>query len=119
MNERMARRSDNLDSAFRALADRSRRALLDRLAAQNGLTLGELCARLQMSRQGVTKHLRILEAANLVSVVWNGREKLHYLNPLPIHEISKRWIHKFEERRLDALEALKHSLEGDRHGKNK
>lgn len=102
---------------FKALADRSRRALLDRLAAQGGLTLVELCARLEMSRQGVTKHLRILEEANLVTVVWQGREKLHYLNPVPIHEISKRWIHKFEEGRLDTLQKLKHSLEGDDDGK--
>ncbi|MGG2309984.1 ArsR/SmtB family transcription factor, partial [Salmonella enterica] len=77
---------------FKALADPSRRELLDRLRIENGQTLGELCARLDMTRQAVSKHLAVLEAANLVAVVWQGREKLHYLNPVPIHEIAERWI---------------------------
>jgi DNA-binding transcriptional ArsR family regulator len=106
---------NRLDSVFGALADASRRLLLDRLFADNGQTLGELCAGLDMSRQAVTKHLRILEDANLIAVVWRGREKLHYLNPVPIHEISRRWIGKFEQSRLDSLSSLKEQLEGDRH----
>src|SRR5262252_7784152 len=100
-----------MDEIFRALADPSRRALLDRLRVQNGQTLGELCARLDMTRQAVSKHLAILEEANLVATVWRGREKLHYLNPVPIHEIAERWIGKFERGRLDALSDLKKALE--------
>ena len=87
---------DDLDEVFKSLADSHRRFLLDRLAVENGQTLGELCRNLDMSRQAVTKHLQILETANLVVTVWRGREKLHYLNPVPIHEISHRWIQKFE-----------------------
>jgi DNA-binding transcriptional ArsR family regulator len=100
-----------MDEVFKALADASRRELLDRLRAGNGQTLGELCARLAMTRQAVSKHLAILEAANLVATVWRGREKLHYLNPVPIHEIGERWIGKFERSRLDALSDLKKALE--------
>ena len=100
-----------MDEVFRALADASRRELLDRLRARNGQTLGELCTRLAMTRQAVSKHLAILEAANLVATVWRGREKLHYLNPVPIHEIAERWIGKFERSRLDALSDLKKALE--------
>jgi len=100
-----------MDEIFRALADPSRRALLDRLRVQNGQTLGELCARLDMTRQAVSKHLAILEEANLVATVWRGREKLHYLNPVPIYEIAERWIGKFERGRLDALSNLKKALE--------
>jgi DNA-binding transcriptional ArsR family regulator len=92
---------DHLDEVFKALADSHRRLLLDRLAAKNGQTLGELCRNLGMSRQAVTKHLQILETANLVVTVWRGREKRHYLNPVPIHEISQRWIKKFERGPLD------------------
>jgi DNA-binding transcriptional ArsR family regulator len=103
----------DLDAAFRALADSSRRALLDRLYEQNGQTLAQLCDGLDMSRQAVTKHLVILEQANLVVVQWQGREKLHYLNPVPIHEIAERWIRKFERGRLRALADLKKQLEGD------
>lgn len=103
--------SDDIDSVFKALADRSRRLLLDRLHAENGQSLGELCTQLKMSRQAVTKHLAILEEANLIATVWRGREKLHYLNPVPIHEIQQRWIHKFEVGRLDALRQLKKHLE--------
>lgn len=100
-----------MDAVFRALADASRRELLDRLRAENGQTLGDLCARLVMTRQAVSKHLAILEAANLVVTVRRGREKLHYLNPVPIHEIADRWIGKFERTRLDALAELKKALE--------
>ena len=102
---------DPLDAAFRALADPSRRHLLDRLHARNGQTLNELADGLDMSRQAVTKHLVLLEAANLVVTEWRGREKLHYLNPVPIHEIAERWIGKFERRRLRALADLKRRLE--------
>jgi DNA-binding transcriptional ArsR family regulator len=100
-----------LDPVFKALADRTRRRLLDRLFADNGQTLGELCAQLDMSRQAVTKHLVMLEAANLVVTVWRGREKLHYLNPEPIEVIADRWIGKYERRRLRALRDLKQALE--------
>jgi DNA-binding transcriptional ArsR family regulator len=100
-----------MDEVFKALADASRRELLDRLQADNGQTLGDLCARLAMTRQAVSKHLAILEAANLVAIVWRGREKLHYLNPVPIHEIAERWIGKFERSRLQALSELKKGLE--------
>ena len=96
---------------FKALADASRRELLDRLRADNGQTLNELCARLDMTRQAVSKHLRILEDANLVATVKQGREKLHYLNPVPIHDIAERWIGKFERHRLQALSELKKGLE--------
>lgn len=100
-----------IDKVFKALADPSRRQLLDRLHAKDGQTLGELCDGLAMSRQAVTQHLGLLEEANLVSVQWRGREKLHYFNPVPIHEISVRWIRKFEQPRLDALRTLKTKLE--------
>ena len=100
-----------MDDVFRALADASRRELLDRLFAQNGQTLNELCARLAMTRQAVSKHLAILEDANLVATVRRGREKLHYLNPVPIHEIAERWIGKYERHRLSALAELKKGLE--------
>ena len=100
-----------MDAVFKALADRSRRQLLDQLHQSNGRTLGELCAHLDMTRQAVTKHLRLLEKANLVAVVWRGREKLHYLNPVPLHEISERWIGKYERHRLRALGDLKNGLE--------
>ena len=99
------------DKVFKALADASRRQLLDRLHAHNGQTLGQLCADLDMTRQAVTKHLALLEEANLVVVLWRGREKLHYLNPVPIHDIADRWIGKFEHSRLQALSELKKALE--------
>jgi DNA-binding transcriptional ArsR family regulator len=102
---------DGLDAAFKALADASRRDLLDRLRADNGQTLNELCGRLDMTRQAVSKHLGILEAANLVAAVKRGREKLHYLNPVPIHQIGERWIGKFERGRLAALSDMKRALE--------
>jgi DNA-binding transcriptional ArsR family regulator len=100
-----------MDEVFKALADPTRRRLLDRLHAENGQTLGELCKRLAMTRQAVTKHLALLEAANLVVTVWRGREKLHYLNPVPIHAIAERWIGKFEGGRLQALSDMKKALE--------
>ena len=103
--------TDEIDKVFRALADPGRRVLLDRLYAENGQTLGELCEHLDMSRQAVTKHLVLLEEANLVATVWRGREKLHFLNPVPLHEISERWIAKYERHRLDALSDLKRDLE--------
>lgn len=99
------------DVVFRALADPSRRHLLDRLFEQNGQTLSELCAGLDMTRQAVSKHLVILEEANLVVTRRQGRDKLHYLNPVPIHEIADRWIGKYEHVRLNALSNLKKSLE--------
>jgi DNA-binding transcriptional ArsR family regulator len=102
-----------MDDVFRALADASRRELLDRLFAQNGQTLNELCARLAMTRQAVSKHLAILEDANLIATVKRGREKLHYLNPVPIHEIAERWIGKYERHRLSALAELKKGLEAN------
>ena len=102
---------DHFDAVFKALADESRRELLDRLRAQSGQTLGELCGSLDMSRQAVSKHLGVLEAANLVATVKRGREKLHYLNPVPIHEIAERWIGKFERSRLQVLSELKKNLE--------
>jgi DNA-binding transcriptional ArsR family regulator len=105
-----------MNEVFVALADPTRRQLLDRLFARNGQTLGELCAELAMSRQAVTKHLKVLEAANLVAVLWSGREKLHYLNPVPIHEIAQRWIGKFERGRLRLLADLKDKLEGESDG---
>lgn len=105
-----------MDKVFKALADASRRLLLDRLHSENGQTLGQLCARMDMTRQAVTKHLAILEEANLVAAIWRGREKLHYLNPAPIHDIADRWIHKFERGRLRVLAELKQKLEGENHG---
>lgn len=103
----------DVDKIFKALADPSRRQLLDRLYADNGQTLSELCEHLDMTRQAVTQHLGVLEAANLVTTVWQGREKLHYLNPVPLHELYERWIRKFERQRLSALRAFKKRLEGD------
>lgn len=105
-----------MDKVFKALADPGRRLLLDRLHATSGQTLGALCEHLDMSRQAVAKHLAVLEAANLVAVFRRGREKLHYLNPVPIHEIADRWIGKFERGRLRALADLKKQLEGGSHG---
>lgn len=104
-----------MDQVFKALADPGRRKLLDRLFAKSGLTLGQLCEEMDMTRQAVTQHLQVLEAANLISVVWRGREKHHYLNPVPIHEIYDRWVKKFERRSLLALDQLKKQLEGESH----
>ena len=104
-----------MDAVFKALADPGRRKLLDRLFESSGLTLGQLCERMEMSRQAVSQHLALLEEANLVSTTWRGREKLHYLNPVPIHEIYDRWVKKFERRSMRALAQLKKQLEGERH----
>ncbi len=103
------------DDVFRALADASRRILLDRLHRRNGQTLNELCAGLEMTRQAVTKHLSILEDANLITARRQGREKLHFINPVPINDIAERWIGKFQRSHLRALSALKKSLEEDDH----
>jgi DNA-binding transcriptional ArsR family regulator len=105
-----------MDKVFKALADPSRRQLLDELHAQNGQTLGQLCEHLDVTRQAVTKHLNVLEEANLVVTIWRGREKLHYLNPVPIHAVSERWIGKFERGRLRVLAELKKRLEGETDG---
>ena len=107
----MAERLDHNDLLFKALADPSRRKLLDLLRAHDGRTLNELCEHLDMPRQGVTQHLGVLEAANLVVTMWRGREKLHFLNPVPLQEIYDRWIAKFEKPRLKALTNLKRRLE--------
>jgi len=101
-----------MDRVFKALADKSRRRLLDRLRANNGQSLGELCEGLAMSRQAVTKHLRILEAANLVATRKEGRMKLHFINAVPINDIAERWIGKFDRGSLAALADLKRNLEG-------
>jgi DNA-binding transcriptional ArsR family regulator len=100
-----------MDEVFKALADASRRTLLDRLHVRGGQTLNELCDGLAMTRQAVAKHLGILEAANLVTTIRHGREKLHYLNPVPIHQIGERWIRKFERGKLNVLSELKRQLE--------
>jgi DNA-binding transcriptional ArsR family regulator len=105
-----------MDKVFKALADPGRRLLLDKLHADNGQTLGQLCEHLDMSRQAVTKHLVLLEEASLVVTLRRGREKLHYLNPVPIHEIADRWIGKFERGRLRMLAELKKQLEGETDG---
>jgi len=102
-----------MDAVFKALADGSRRKLLDTLYEDNGQTLTQLCAQLDMTRQAVAKHLVLLEAANLVATLWHGREKLHYLNPVPLQEIYGRWIEKYERSRLRGLAALKKNLEAN------
>jgi uncharacterized protein YndB with AHSA1/START domain/DNA-binding transcriptional ArsR family regulator len=102
---------EDLTLVFKALADPTRRQLLDRLHERNGQTLGDLCGSLDMARQSASQHLSVLEAANLVSTVWHGREKLHYLNPVPLHEVQERWIDKFETPRLRALSAVRQSAE--------
>ena len=107
----MAGQTRDTDLLFKALADPSRRKLLDVLHAKDGQTLNELCEHLDMTRQGVTQHLDVLEAANLVATVRRGREKLHFLNPVPLQEIHERWIAKFERPRLKALSKLKKRLE--------
>src|ERR1700716_1348470 len=99
-----------MDEVFKALADTSRRSLLDRLHARNGQTLNDLCDGLAMTRQAVTKHLAILEAANLVTTFRHGREKLHYLNPVPIHQIGERWIKKIQRRQLAAAKEMKRAV---------
>jgi DNA-binding transcriptional ArsR family regulator len=101
------------DKVFKALSDPTRRKLLDLLYEHNGQTLGELCENLDMARQSATQHLDLLEAANLVSTVRRGREKLHFINPVPLHEVYERWVKKFERQRLSLLHDLKKELEGE------
>jgi DNA-binding transcriptional ArsR family regulator len=101
------------DKVFKALGDPTRRKLLDLLCERNGQTLGELCEHLDMARQSATQHIGMLEAANLVSTVWRGREKLHFINPVPLHEVYERWVRKFERQRLSLLHDLKRELEGE------
>ena len=105
----------DLDAVFKALTDPTRRRLLDQLHRDNGQTLTALSEHMDMTRQAVTQHLQLLIDANLIAVVWQGREKLHYLNPVPLYEIQDRWINKFERSRLAALRDLKRKLEGDDH----
>ena len=105
-----------MDQVFRALASAQRRRLLDALRKENGQTLGELCEHLDRTRQAVTQHLSRLEDANLVTTLWRGREKLHYLNPIPIHQVYQRWIVRYEEQHLDVLHDLKKRAEGDQDG---
>ncbi|MDM0079600.1 helix-turn-helix domain-containing protein [Variovorax sp. J31P179] len=102
------------DKVFKALGDPTRRKLLDLLYEKNGQTLGELCEHLDMARQSAAQHIGLLEEANLVSTVRRGREKLHFINPVPLHEVYERWVRKFERRRLGLLHDLKKELEGDR-----
>lgn len=107
-----------MDEVFKALADPSRRRLLDKLHAHSGQTLGQLCGHLEMTRQAVAKHLGLLEDANLVVTTWRSREKLHYLNPVPLQDIYDRWIEKYERHRLKALSELKRGLELESYAKN-
>ena len=109
----------DIDKVFKALADPGRRRLLDQLHADNGQTLTALCEHMDMTRQAVTQHLQQLEAANLVAVIWQGREKLHYLNPVPLFEIQELWIKKFERNRLGVLLNLKTKLEENDNGNEK
>ena len=101
------------DKVFKALADPTRRTLLDLPCERNGQTLGQLCEHLQMARQSVTQHLGLLEDANLISTVRRGREKLHFINPVPLHDVYTRWVSKFEQQRLSLLHDLKQELEGE------
>ncbi len=112
----MAAMGTDVDKVFKALGAPERRLLLDRLRADNGQTLGQLCRHLDMTRQAVTKHLKLLEEATLVVTIRRGREKLHFLNPMPIHEIAERWIDKYERGRLRVLAELKSKLEDDSDG---
>jgi DNA-binding transcriptional ArsR family regulator len=106
----------DIDRVLKAIANPARRRLLDSLRTQNGQTLGSLCGHLDMTRQAVTQHLERLERVHLVTTVRRGREKLHYLNPVPIHEISERWIAKYERQHLDVLHNIKKKLEGENDG---
>jgi len=106
----------DFDKTFKALVAPEPRLLLDRLHAENGQSLGQLCEGMEMTRQAVTRHLKLLEEATLVVPIWRGREKLHYLNPMPIHEIAERWIGKYERGRLRVLAELKTKLEGETNG---
>ena len=101
------------DKVFKALGDPTRRRLLDLLCEQNAQTLGQLCEHLDMARQSATQHIGILVEASLVTTVWRGREKLHFINPVPLHEVYERWVRKFERQRLRLLHDLKNELEGE------
>lgn len=100
-----------IDQVFKALANKSRREVTDQLFAREGQTLNELCKNASLSRQAVSKHLQILENAGLIVIHWSGREKQHYLNPMPVHEISERWLKKYARRQMTAIFALKKNLE--------
>jgi DNA-binding transcriptional ArsR family regulator len=102
------------DKVFKALGDPTRRRILDLLCDTNGQTLGQLCAQLDMARQSATQHIGLLEEANLITAVRRGREKLHFINPVPLHDIYERWVRKFEMQRLTLLHDLKRELEGER-----
>lgn len=104
---------DDADKVFKALADPNRRKVLDLLAANNGQTLGALCEHLDMTRQSATQHIEILVDANLIATVRKGRERLHFINPVPIHAVYNRWVQKFERQRLQFLQDLKSHLEGE------
>ena len=108
------RKMQDADKVFKALGDPSRRKVLDLLYANNGQALSTLCEHLDMKRQSATQHIDILIVANLVTIVWKGREKLHFINPVPIHEVYERWVRKFEQGRLGLLHGLKAQLEGDK-----
>ncbi|TGM87742.1 ArsR/SmtB family transcription factor [Leptospira bouyouniensis] len=112
----MPKEGKDTDLVFKAMADPNRRKVLDLLFSKNGQTLSQLCEELDMQRQSATQHIDILINANLISVVWKGREKLHFINPVPIYEVYERWVRKFEENRLSFLHDLKTQLEGDNHG---
>jgi DNA-binding transcriptional ArsR family regulator len=112
----MATAMNDTDSVFKALADPGRRRLLDLLNARDGQTLSALCEPMNMTRQAVTQHLGLLEAAGLVATAWRGREKLHYINPVPLQEIYERWISRFERPRVRAMRELKRRLEGTHDG---
>ncbi len=109
----MATGSVDIDKVFKALGDPTRVKVLDLLHERNGQSLNELCEHLDMSRQSATQHIGVLEAANLVTPVWRGREKLHFINPMPLHEVYERWVRKFERQRLSLLHDLKKQLEGE------
>lgn len=113
----MSKETEGTDKVFKALADPSRRKVLDLLYANNGQSLSTLCEQLNMQRQSATQHIDILINAILVSVVWRGREKLHFINPVPIYEVYERWVKKFEQNRLRFLHDLKVQLEGENNGK--
>ncbi|MBL0955532.1 MAG: helix-turn-helix transcriptional regulator [Leptospira sp.] len=112
----MQKEGKGTDLIFKAMADPNRRKVLDLLFSKNGQTLTQLCEKLDMQRQSATQHIEILVKANLVTAVWKGREKLHFLNPVPIYEVYERWVRKFEENRLGFLHEIKTQLEGESHG---
>jgi DNA-binding transcriptional ArsR family regulator len=113
----MKNEMQDADKVFKALGDPNRRKVLDLLYANNGQSLGTLCEHLDMKRQSATQHIDILIDANLIAIVWKGREKLHFINPVPIHAVYERWVRKFEKGRLSLLHGLKAQLEGDNNDK--